>query len=217
MSETVPTQLRRLGRRLACTFLPVFVRRQGGTTKPQYWNAYPTSDFDAIGPSSQALLDEIIALCPNHQAAILDLGCNVGRHLNYLYHTGYRNLYGVDFSSNAIVDMQKRYPEMYNDSHIAVSSIQNYLTQNPTQVDLVYTRGATFELIHPSFPLIARVCAVAKTYVVMVISETAHAYPRFWSYEFARQGFELTHLRRPASMNAPGHAVSLMTFRRLAV
>lgn len=213
--KSVPTLLRRFGRRFACTFLPALVRRQGGTTKPQYWNAYPTSDFDAIGPSSQALLNEIITLAPDPRTAILDLGCNVGRHLNYLHHFGYRNLYGVDFSSSAVSDMQKRYPEMCNDSHILISSFQDFLTRNPVPVDLVYTRGATFELVHPSFPLIERVCAIAKSYVVMVISETEHAYPRFWSYEFARQGFELTHLRRPASTSAPDHAVSLMTFRRL--
>jgi hypothetical protein len=50
---------------------------------------------------------------------------------------------------------------------------------------------------------------------VLVITEAGHAYPRFWEYEFAREGFELTHLRRPASAAAPEHRVSLMTFSRV--
>lgn len=206
---------RRVFRRLACTFLPYMVRRQGGTTSPDYWNSYPTSDFDAIGPSSLALLEEIKLLCPDSRATILDLGCNVGRHLAYLHRCGYRSLHGVDFSSAAVEDMQKRYPEMYRDSKIIVASFQEYLSCNQDQFELVYTRGATFELVHPSFRLIERVCAIARKYVVMVISETGHAYPRFWNYEFARRGFELTHLRRPASSEAPEHGVSLMTFKRL--
>ncbi len=174
-----------------------------------------TSVFDEIGPASKALLGEIISIEPNKHAAILDMGCNVGRHLNYLYEKGYKNLHGVDFSRKAIDDMKERYPLMYSNITISEASFKEYLKSAPYMMDIVYTRGATFELVHPLYPLIKNVCQIAKKYVVMVISETGHAYPRFWEYEFAREGFELMHLRRPASMQAETHRVSLMTFRRL--
>src|SRR5205085_707983 len=144
-------------------------------------------------------MQEIMALVPERNAAILDMGCNVGRHLDYLYRQGYRNLRGVDWSSAAIRDMAQRYPEMHATSKIANASFEEFLSADPEPVDLVYTRGATFELVHPGFPLAQRICRIAKRYVVLVISEAAHAYPRFWEYEFAREGFELTHLKRPAS------------------
>lgn len=209
-----PIMFQRVARRFACTFLPWLVRRQGGTTTPDYWNAHPTDRFEKLGPASLALMSEIMAICPDRNASVMDLGCNVGRHLAYLHDQGYRNLRGVDFSGTAVSDMQRRYPAMHSASRISVASFQDYLSGNPEQVDLVYTRGATFELVHPAFPLIPRVCAIARRHVTMVISETGHAYPRFWAYEFSRQGFELVHLRRPASEDAPEHRVSLLTFRR---
>jgi SAM-dependent methyltransferase len=211
-----PVVLQRRARRFLCTFLPFLVRKQGGASTKAHWEQHPTTPFDGIDPASQVQMDEIMALVPDRHAAILDMGCNVGRHLDYLYRHGYRNLRGVDFSGAAIRDSARRYPEMNAASRLSVASFQDFLTSSPEAVDLVYTRGATFELVHPDFPLIPRVCAIARRYVVLVIAEAAHAYPRFWEYEFARQGFELSHLRRPASEEAPEHRVSLMTFRRLS-
>ena len=112
--------------------------------------------------------------------------------------------------------MQSNYPEMYKSSRLTISSFEDFLDSNPESVDLVYTRGAMFENVYPSYPLVKRVCAIAKRYVVMVILETGHTYPRFWEYEFARAGFELAHLRRPASSDTPEHRVSLLTFERLS-
>ncbi len=211
-----PIILQRQVRRFFCTFLPFFIRKQAGAATPEHWDEHPTSAFDKLGPASAALMDEIIAWMPNKDAAILDMGCNVGRHLNYLYQKGYKNLSGVDFSNQAIMDMRERYPDMYADSQVAGAAFQVHLaTINNNAFDIVYTRGATFELVHPSYPLIKNVCAIARSFVIMVISESGHSYPRFWEYEFARNGFELVHLRRPASMEAESHRVSLMTFRRL--
>lgn len=210
-----PVLLQRTLRRFFCTFVPFLVRTQKGTTRPEYWDNYSTDNFNEIGHSSFALLNEVMELAPGKQTPILDMGCNVGRHLNYLHQQGYRNLRGVDFSGRAIEDMAARYPNLHADSKLTVASFQDYLSGSPEQVDLVYTRGATFELVPPSFPLIKQVCKIARQYVVMCISETGHAYPRFWEYEFARNGFELVHLRRPASLLAPDHKVSLLTFKRI--
>ncbi len=192
MENNIPISRQRLARRFFCTFLPWLVRRQKGAATAAHWEKHPTvSAFEGIDPASQAEMDEIMALVPDRNAAILDMGCNAGRHLDYLYRQGYRNLRGVDWSGTAIRDMAVRYPRMHAASRLTVASFQDFLTGNPESVDLVYTRGATFELVHPGFPLVRRVCAIARSYVVLVISEAGHAYPRFWEYEFAREGFEL--------------------------
>jgi SAM-dependent methyltransferase len=204
-------------RRFQCTFLPWSVRRPWRTNPTDYWERYPTDHFRDLGGASRALLDEIMEVMPARDAAILDMGCNAGRHLDYLFTQGYRNLAGVDFSGAAIREMANRYPEMHRHSRLVVSSFEDFLPTVPAATfDLVYTRGATFEIVHPRFALIRHVCRISKKFVVLVISEFGHAYPRFWEYEFARAGFELTHLRRPASTANPEHKVTLLTFRRLA-
>jgi SAM-dependent methyltransferase len=216
MSAYKPVALQRWTRRFLCTFLPFLVRRQGGAGTREHWERHPTTTaFEGIDPASQAQMDEIISLLPDRNAPILDMGCNVGRHLDYLYRQGYRNLRGVDWSSAALRDMATRYPDMHAVARLTNASFEDFLGAHAEPVELVYTRGATFELVHPSFPLVRRVCRIARRYVVLVISETSHAYPRLWHYEFAREGFELMHLRRPASLAAPEHRVSLLTFARL--
>lgn len=216
MAHAKPTIFERIARRFFCTFLPFAVRRQSGAGTREHWERHPTAAaFEGIDPASQSQMDEIVALVPDRAAAILDMGCNVGRHLDYLHRQGYRNLRGVDWSAVALRDMASRYPQAHAAAKLTCCSFEDFLSGEPEPVELVYTRGATFELVHPGFPLIRRVCRIAKRYVVLVISEAGHAYPRFWEYEFAREGFELAHLRRPASALAPEHKVSLMTFRRL--
>ena len=217
MSARLPVSRQRRVRRFFCTFMPFLVRRQGGAGTREHWEQHPTaSAFEGIDPASQVQMDEIMSLVPDRSAPILDMGCNVGRHLDYLHRHGYRNLRGVDWSGAAIRDMAARYPEMHADTRLTNASFEDFLRAQPEPVDLVYTRGATFELVHPGFPLIRHVCRIAKRYVVLVISEAAHAYPRYWEHEFAREGFELTHLRRPASQDAPEHRVSLMTYTRVS-
>jgi SAM-dependent methyltransferase len=213
---TTPVSRQRLARRFACTFLPFLVRRQGGAGTREHWEKHPTAAaFEGIDPASQVQMDEIMALVPERNAAILDLGCNVGRHLAYLHGQGYRNLHGVDWSESALRDMAARYPDMHANAMLTRASFEDFLGAAREPVDLVYTRGATLELVHPAFPLIHHVCRIAKRHAVLVITEAGHAYPRFWEYEFAREGFELTHLRRPASAATPEHRVSLMTFSRV--
>ncbi len=203
--------------RLACTFLPWLVpQRFRGPTKRQHWEEYSTDNFDELDPASIVLIDEIKSLLEGKSSSILDLGCNVGRHLNNLYQAGWHNLNGVDFSSSAIADMGLRYPEMHQKIKTTAASFQEFLPKCEEMYDLVYTRGATFELVPPTFALIKNVCKVAKKHVVLVIAEARHAYPRFWEYEFAREGFELIHLKRPADKNSLNQQnLSLMIFKRL--
>jgi SAM-dependent methyltransferase len=215
MAPENPLALRRTPKRFLCTFLPWLVIPQRGATRPGHWDSHSTEPFSKPDPAGLVLMNEVIELCPDRNAPILDMGCNVGRYMNHLFGHGYRNLHGVDFSGKAIEQMAQIHPEMRQASTVSVAPFQEYLTGNPPQMDVIYTYGATFELVHPSFPLVERVCRIARRYIVLVIAEAGHAYPRFWEYEFARQGFELSHLRRPASVAVPKQKSSLMTFRRL--
>jgi len=211
-----PVSLQRPFVRFLCTFMPYLVPPRGGVTRKEHWEQHPTiKAFHSIDAASLSMLDTIMNLAPDRNASILDMGCNVGRHLQYLHDQGYRNLRGVDFSSKAIADMAQHHPELYRDSRLEVASFEQYFKDSPETVDLVYTHGATFELVHPRFPLINRVCTIARRYVVMVINEWGHSYPRFWGYEFAREGFDLVLLRRPASPLANGSPLSLLVFERL--
>ena len=43
----------------------------------------------------------------NKKLKILDVGCNQGRHIKYLYNRKFNNLYGVDIMKKAITVFKK--------------------------------------------------------------------------------------------------------------
>jgi len=177
------------------------------------------SPFRELTEDSAFLVDTVVEHSLVKDAGILDIGCNCGRHLAALADHGFSNLHGVDISSEAIRVMPEWFPQLDDKCDAKRGLIQGYLSKTPDGAfDIVFTRGATVELIHPSFPLVPELCRVARSYVILMIRENEHAYPRFWTYEFARRGFLLTQLVRPVQQmmtdKAFGKGVSLLVFRR---
>ena len=154
--------------------------------------------FVDMNESNLLLVEEVMARTNCASDDILDLGCNVGRHLAWLARSGCTHLHGVDISSDAVSAKDRLFPEL-NNTTISLDTIQRYLRrQKANSFEIVFTHGATVELIHPSFPLIAEITRVARRFVVMMINENTHSYPRFWEYEFLRNGFVTVKVLRPA-------------------
>ncbi|GFM38103.1 class I SAM-dependent methyltransferase [Desulfovibrio psychrotolerans] len=175
-------------------------------------NQRDPSHFVEMTPGATALVDAVTSTTPDMSAPILDLGCNSGRILNALREKGYSNLHGVDISQAAYEHMHKVFPELAQQVHYTVATFQKYLTEQPEKsIETIFSHGATVELVHPSFPLIKHLCRVSKTYVILYFYETEHSYPRFWEWEFNREGYYLCEARRPAGPNAPN---SLLVFKR---
>jgi SAM-dependent methyltransferase len=117
---------------------------------------------------------------------ILDLGCNIGRHLSELKKLGYSNLYGVDIGKIPILQSNKFFPNLKKVKNVC-SSFEEYLFKTPNNFfNLIYTHGATIELVKPTFPLISQLSRVLDNdgYLIFIIDENGHSYPRFWRYEF---------------------------------
>lgn len=67
-----------------------------------YYNHYLLLDY-----KSNLLIKIIKKYSSSKNNKILDLGCNIGRHLNSLKIAGYNNLYGVDIGKIPINKSQK--------------------------------------------------------------------------------------------------------------
>jgi SAM-dependent methyltransferase len=169
-------------------------------------------------PRIPILIAEIEAKITRDQP-VLDLGCNCGYYLSRIKEAGFSNLAGVDIAPAAI---------QYGKEHLnlqgvdlTVGSFEEVIPQfikSGRKFDLVYSMGATIELVHPSFDIIGNICSVSNRYVVLIISEWGHEYPRFWEYEFNRNGFFLTKKVYPYDGKEPrGDPVlsdSLLIFER---
>tara|TARA_Y100000590_G_scaffold428402_1_gene539654 strand:- start:1163 stop:1894 length:732 start_codon:yes stop_codon:yes gene_type:complete len=164
----------------------------------KYWSNRQADDghgykkYLEIDSNSRILINEI-KIRANKNDKILDLCCNIGRHLNALTEMGYSNLFGVDINNLAIEKMKTTFKNI-NTKNIFHENAESYLLKTGSNFfDVVYTYGATVELIPPTFPLVNEICRVSKKFVIFLIEEDGHAYPRFWRYEFKRNNMNLIY------------------------
>lgn len=93
--------------------------------------------------------------------SILEIGCNAGSHLNYLFYANFRNLSGIEISPHAVRLLQERHPDLAKRLIIHNVPVEQALKQfRNRQFDIVYTMSV-LEHIHPDsthiFPQMARI------------------------------------------------------------
>ena len=209
------------------TFVPSWVFRLSlkKNWATQHWGEQDYGDihgfekYSTYEPRIPVLINELNARISKH-SSILDLGCNCGLYLFNLKKEGYGNLSGTDISRNAI-DFGKKNFDM-SGINLRVGSFQEILPQIYSQnfkYGVIYSMGATIELVHPSFDIVKYICLCAKEYVILNIFEWGHSYPRFWEYQFNRHGFFLVKCVRPyngAEINESVENIdSFLVFKRL--
>lgn len=133
--------------------------------------------------------------------SVLDLGCNCGSDLNILRRLGYEHLFGVDAGRSALELFRTTYPETWELASVQHSLFQQYLRNRPSRsIDVIHSHGATLELVHPSFPIVAEICRVARRSIYIEIQELGHSYPREYIRDFERHGFKLVFSERPEDL-----------------
>ena len=180
----------------------------------KYWYSAKKNDkhgFDKyLKPNKDAkiFLNEIIKRTKDKESKILDLCCNVGRHLNILKKSGYKNLYGFDVNALAIKKMKTLFKNL-NRIQVAHSPAESYLLKTQDNFfDIIFTHGATVELIPSTFSLIKEVSRVTNDLAIFLIQENGHAYPRFWRYEFRKNNMNLIYDKKLES------GLSLLVFKK---
>lgn len=154
-------------------------------------------------------------------AEILDLGCNCGYYLKALKHAGFTQLTGVDISKNAIEYGRKEFDLQGVSFHIgSFEDALPSLVEQKKLFDLIFSMGATIELVHPSFDIIKHLTLLSSRYVVLFISEWGHSTPRFYEYEFQRHGFLMVKCIRPYDGSLVQNSdvasiISLLVFQKL--
>ena len=128
---------------------------------------YRKSDFRT------KLIGGIICNCfPNPNVKIFELGCNIGRNLNYLYNLGYKKLTGVEINSKAISLMREYFREMFDNSNIIISTIEDYIKVfDNNEFDLSFTL-AVLEHIHPDSDWIFDDMVRISNNIIIIENET---------------------------------------------
>ena len=124
---------------------------------------------------------------------ILEIGCNVGRSLNYLYSHGYRNLTGIEIGKEAVELMKTTFPEMFHNSNIIIGDITEVIKGiNTDKYDLVFCHSVLVS-IHPKYNYIFKEMArVSKKFILILENEGSYtAYPRNFKKLFEEQKYKM--------------------------
>lgn len=145
-------------------------------------------------------------------AAILELGCSVGRNLNFLRRAGYPRLTGVEINGRAVGLATRHFgPEIAN--LITISSIEDYLMQ-AVAFDVVFTSGVLMH-IHPDSEWIFERMADAARRLVMIAEVEKPTGPYRWARQyrpiFEGFGFEQVHEQEATPMSPK---TTLRVFRK---
>jgi SAM-dependent methyltransferase len=128
---------------------------------------------------------------------ILEIGCNVGRNLYFLWKTGFRHLAGIEINSNALDLLKREFHDMAREIQLWNMAVEDVIGEIPeNRFDMTFTM-ATLQHIHPDsewvFQEIAR---ITKKYIVTIEDEKAAGrrhVPRDYSKIFSHFGFDLIH------------------------
>lgn len=196
-SRLAPSAIRKVRNRLRPWFWPFIGDAEPWATAGEgTW--YPPSGYIIAEPGG--LLRRLLSVTSPDES-VLDMGCNSGANLNFLYQAGFRKLYGVDASRQALKLFEASFPEAFSCAEVSHDLFQRYLLHCPDGlVDVVHSNGATLELVHPSFPIVAQMCRIARKSVMVDIVERGHAYPRYYISQFKMNGFELVYCERPVDL-----------------
>jgi len=81
------------------------------------------------------------------RSKILEIGCNTGRNLAFLYHAGFRYLSAIEISEDAVENLRKTYRELKR-VEVTVSPIEDIIKEIPDDAfDVVFTM-AVLEHVH---------------------------------------------------------------------
>jgi len=138
----------RLGRKIALALYP-----ESRNTLHQYWRE-PRDESNLpqnylVGRQVRSqLLVKMIREYASPSAKILEIGCNVGRNLNYLFEAGFKNLAGIEISQKAVQLLNQAYPEMAHSARIYTAPVEEVIKSiEDGEFNVVFTM-ATFGHIH---------------------------------------------------------------------
>ena len=125
---------------------------------------------------------------------ILEIGCNVGRNLNYLFLAGFKKLVGIEINKKAIRLLKQSYPELARYAKIYNKPVEEVITGFKNGAfDIVFTM-AVLQHIHPDSEFIfSEIARVTNRFLVTIEDERGISwrhFPRNYKRVFESLGLE---------------------------
>ncbi|MCP4218711.1 MAG: class I SAM-dependent methyltransferase [bacterium] len=127
------------------------------------------------------------------QSNILEIGCNAGRSLEYLFRKGFTKLTGIEIGVKALETFQQVFPETYNSTRVMAGNAVDEIRKLETDAyDLVFTHSVLVNIGAGHNAFFAEMCRVCRGYILIMESEgTSSAFPRDFEKMFAKHGYAM--------------------------
>lgn len=166
----------------------------------KYWGGAPTDngntpvayvEQDGMRQLSQYLINTVYR-CSGK--SILEIGCNAGRNLHYLFQNGYTNLAAVEINQGAIDFLRANYPEL-SGVKIYHSSIEDQIKQfRSDEFDIVFTTAVLYYIHYQSEWIFKEMARITGKYLITIENEWAitdwRHFPRNYKKIFTKYGMK---------------------------
>ncbi len=139
-------------------------------------------------------LDWLLARLPA-EASFLEIGCNAGRNLQYLYRSGRRALSGIDINHAAVHEvLPAAFPELARTATLVAGDAAAWLRTQPDRAyDVVFAIGVLIHMPPDRMGLFADMLRTARRYVAVFTTGFGYPYPYDFRRLFAQLGATLVY------------------------
>jgi hypothetical protein len=155
-------------------------------------STYNPSIYIKEDNSLDLLFNEVIDLI-DKEDNILEVGCNCGRSLNYLFKKGFSNLHGIEIGAEAVELMKKTFPDMYEKSKIEVGNAPEVLRKHDSEkYKLVFCHSVLVNIPTSFNYVFEEMARISNKYIVTLESEASFtSYPRDFQKMFENHGYKM--------------------------
>lgn len=140
---------------------------------------------------SRFLLD-LMAEHVEKDAAILEIGCNVGRNLSFLQRDGYSNLTGIEISKNALEKLRENFPKLAESATLINKPVEEAIREfDENNFDVVFTMAVLEHIHEDSAWIFEEIVRVAGRYLIVIEDEQSYTwrhFPRNYRKVFEQHG-----------------------------
>ena len=187
-------------------------RRLSRTDVHGYWRTPPDRNVPASYLKGSARSTWLVEFAQKHldgdarNNTLLEIGCNIGRNLEFFHRAGFRNLSAIEINEDAVKLLRGHFPEMGSTAQIHVGPVEEVIkTFGDNQFDVVYT-VAVLEHIHTQSEWVFGEMARIARRLVITIEDERHLsdrhFPRNYGKVFTALG--LTQLESVECVKVEG-------------
>ena len=127
-----------------------------------------------LGDRLSRFLLEIVGKYAHHNDSFLEIGCNVGRNLDYLYRDGYKKLEAIEISSEAVKLLKQTYPYLAANATIHNAPVENVIKKfGDGSFDVIFSVAVFYHIHTDSNWIFEEIARISGRYVITIETEYA--------------------------------------------